>query len=779
MESKFDFSSFKKDNSADLACKRNANYLFCESMNRLFNALQIYTTLNIINNQNDREFFDKFMHEIYDQLVNDYIHFNNHHTHQLEAIHNDIINNKSILNPCQISECKFTLRHHGHISKVPKYILNPALRFYQRVMDSIHFYLFHCFDVGLRVLKAPQSEYQEEETKNEDKYFDSYLSRVHKIIQQRQHLTASFDRFKSDKFEISPTLNENVLQTSTAADKLVKYLNRSILHEGLEDFLCFIRENEYDTDSFELDIKIQPGNIANFAITTKNNDIIQEVTTFILMKQYFSSSYVSGLRFYYWDFYRQLQHIPYEEQSAWNQVGHLTYNICDLFVVSKYSSFKEEILHYKHGKNLNGDLTVNIYRDHVLFKVNKYMISDIVKQTKAAYVEYLNHHYEIARMTPIQRRHLISLVLYTDFSYLSSDFSKSLRPRTYFEHVIAIKGRNSKYHYLSKYLRETVEIYGKCRYEDDDNPGLKGPFYCGLSVVVHLPQFNITLCSPTSTTKLITVAMTFSGRDGMILQLNNNCQGKLDTLRAFDASWISEYREEMERIYFGGYHLIQVESVRIRKTNQNFEEIIHGLCYLDNMITGAKQEQSGKRVPVAKKHIELIKNLFSQILNKYAKKQYDQYVLSSFYSFTLHKQQIILDLHELSIANKTMKDIILYELDKRWPEDEVVRNYNDFSNLFRKQMVFIFKNTESIIITTTSSDGYYSYSISMIALLCLMEHSSLQQVIVKAFGKYENNWIYSLWCKDSSMLKEYYQKQKWVIKLQPVGTEYWFSIDRI
>eukprot|EP01084_Bolivina_argentea_P221682 375409_1 len=60
------------------------------------------------------------------------------------------------------------------------------------------------------------------------------------------------------------------------------------------------------------------------------------------------------------------------------------------------------------------------------------------------------------------------------------------------------------------------------------------------------------------------------------------------------------------------------------------------------------------------------------------------------------------------------------------------RSDQDFSNLFQLEMLQIFKNVTNIIIETTAPGGFDSYSISLTALLSLIENTSLCQIIVKA-----------------------------------------------
>jgi len=127
--------------------------------------------------------------------------------------------------------------------------------------------------------------------------------------------------------------------------------------------------------------------------------------------------------------------------------------------------------------------------------------------------------------------HVHALLLYTDFSALCTDFSASFRAVERGESLEANKARNGRYHHFAKRLKELVMCYGS----DNANDNSRGPFFCGVSAVLNIPQFAIRLNAPTSTSLHIEVAMRFAGgTDGMIIQLNNeDCQlTKKGTLRA-------------------------------------------------------------------------------------------------------------------------------------------------------------------------------------------------------------------------------------------------------
>ena len=148
---------------------------------------------------------------------------------------------------------------------------------------------------------------------------------------------------------------------------------------------------------------------------------------------------------------------------------------------------------------------------------------------------------------PISRSHLFSIILYCDYSSLSSAFSASFRKVNTFETLKGIKKRNQKYANWSKILKETVKHYGQswgCA--NGSLSRLIGPFYCGMSNLLKMSQFQIYLLSPTSTSVHLSVATNFSGTHGMILEMDNN-KGDCRWLRGMDCSWISRFREEDER----------------------------------------------------------------------------------------------------------------------------------------------------------------------------------------------------------------------------------------
>lgn len=208
----------------------------------------------------------------------------------------------------------------------------------------------------------------------------------------------------------------------------------------------------------------------------------------------------------------------------------------EYYVEAKYCNFKVEIMHYKH-------ITKKQYDNEVRKKAKIYMHTNAIKSIPTAGKD--NAYYKIAEDATISIEHVISVILYTDYSALSAHFSSTFRKAGFFEPLNVSKERNGKYAYFSKFLMETVQVYG----QNGKYGTLSGPFYSGMSRIMKMPQFQIFLSSPTSTSVHLEVAMKFSGGEGIIIEFDNKTHGilKSEYTKGFDVSYISRYPEEDER----------------------------------------------------------------------------------------------------------------------------------------------------------------------------------------------------------------------------------------
>eukprot|EP01084_Bolivina_argentea_P152271 265651_1 len=137
------------------------------------------------------------------------------------------------------------------------------------------------------------------------------------------------------------------------------------------------------------------------------------------------------------------------------------------------------------------------------------------------------------------------------------------------EPVRSVKERNRKYYQISKKLREVIQYYGIDNYCSCNGKEV-GPFFTGISFIMYVPEFCIRLNGPNSTTRHKEIAIRFATRDGMLIKLNNK-YSVADGEPFFDVSWLSAYAEEEERIFIGGRWKMQLQTIIIIETSDDYE----------------------------------------------------------------------------------------------------------------------------------------------------------------------------------------------------------------
>ena len=206
----------------------------------------------------------------------------------------------------------------------------------------------------------------------------------------------------------------------------------------------------------------------------------------------------------------------------------------DNYVSPRFSDFKSEIMEYKYINNI-----INVYKKEINKKAREYHQTQLVKSIGYG-----------SNIIPVS--YLECIILYTDYSDLSTHFSSTFRPNHKYEPFAVTKKRHSQYYWFAKGIKEMMEVFGQCYYKGIGLlDALRGPFYTGMSFVLTLSQFEITLYGPTSTSIHKEVATRFGGQQGMLITFDNT-KGYGQRVKGFDVSWISRYglqEDERYKIY--------------------------------------------------------------------------------------------------------------------------------------------------------------------------------------------------------------------------------------
>ena len=336
-------------------------------------------------------------------------------------------------------------------------------------------------------------------------------------------------------------------------------------------------------------------------------------------------------------------------------------NRSNLFIHSKYKSIKEEIIY-----NNQMALTVKQYKLS-LKKAENFDHCVMVKSMQTRCIDYLE--YGVNKGSVLSMDHLLSIVFYTDWTELSATFTSTFRRRSFYESLSSTKQRNSEYAIWSKHLREVVEYWGSIGWNNDKDKEwnltqnrIKGPFYCGISGQMVLPEYNIRLCGPTSTSSAEEVAHRFGGESGIILRLNNNETISSYYVRIFGCAWISNHRDEEEFLFCGGNGRMQVENVRIIGTNVSYERYLRPLHYFDCILNESKIRHNLK----IKVNDDDIPIMIQLIHHKLCPEQYQNvlppYINRSFNAYIANKHSISLNLEGLRENFKDFLSLIITPL---------------------------------------------------------------------------------------------------------------------
>eukprot|EP01084_Bolivina_argentea_P169070 293111_1 len=644
--------------------------------------------------------------------------------------------------------------------------------FSRDLFDAIHCYILHQYDFGLRIHKNEKNKYLHEYTENKQDHKDGVLSCrddafavITKIIKTKKNILGDISRFtNNNKFLINNNDTVTDIQKEhdiTFMDKL--YENVNILADDLQ-MKRFLYEEEYDSVAMEMDILESNESSSNIS-QHLGESMFKACERYIIDYKISQHSFSTGFTFYYWDYYKHDHEQTDEEKidDVFNVDDYGGYKPYELYVETRYNDIKFEILNNKIYT-----LTLEQFKTS-LTKANKSIATRKAKQLRARDFTYYTLHYQIKPGRRLRVSNLLSIILYTDWSNLCTEFSRTFRKIKVNESLSSVKERNSEYCNWSRLLRETVEGFGE--YSTD----LQGNFFCGMSFVMIMPEVNIRLRGPTSTSTHIEVATRFGGEQGIIIQLQTNDFRNDTQLRGFNCSWVSNYTGEAEYLFVGGFETMRINTIKNLITAENFKVFIKPLYIFDAMINGiivTNTEINQKRI------CSILENLIKHSLqNNNFRNEYPRYINFTFEKLVNSKTTLIFNYHNIK-QFQNLQQILFEGFSMERPKFQQ-------SNLFNKTVFELFKNVRQIIIySSTQRRSTRFYPINLEALLALLCESKLnmsnnfQKIIIKAttisnmshIGNPENypwakvgvSWLVNAF---TPSIESQYNQQNWNIKL--------------
>ena len=437
------------------------------------------------NNVDIKDLEDLFKNR-YTNLVNDFHHILRHHldcgTTETNNYHFERINDEiSKYIRCNINTCnQYKRNERDRESKLSNgyFLQNESneISIYTDILDTMHCYLLHSFDVAYRIKSKDQQKHIIQKPVEE---------RKQEIIKETQQKPKYLNRNDSDggsDEEINPChymdyelKNLKKFQSKKRRNlRNISGLSRRIKHykftTGPSDDESDEMENnndEYknknDNDTSPIKLSDRYSRYSNNTMESNNNDDTQSVISVqslasiaSTVASYTSSSlsdnfrphvntYSFGNRFYYWPFYDGLN-----EKDAWNP----GYKYSHWFIKARHNNLKEELLH-------NSIHRVDKQKYEMAKTKAKILIeSDAFKQMKCDN-HFFKDRYGVYKDDKIKLQHVMSLIFYTDYDKLCYNFSKTFRKIRPTETYKSLKKRNSNFANWARLLRESIECFGQ------------------------------------------------------------------------------------------------------------------------------------------------------------------------------------------------------------------------------------------------------------------------------------------------------------------------------
>jgi len=507
-----------------------------------------------------------------------------------------------------------------------------AVNFHIELLDVIHCYFMHSLDLGLRVSMDAE--------KDEDIVFD--------IDDEEENALALPST--TDEFERKQSMEPH--STTIDSDAMLTMINHDS-YNPQEAEAAATHSALYDDDELKAMESVLSGKRDKFKTLrglnlTENGKFFADLSAEpdddhheLKRAESFTYDHSLGRRFYFWSWYKDNE----AEDIQWN-IGK---KYKELYVERKYENLKDEVINNEIYK-----VALEEFERTYQKAMHYYQMSEVIRSIRCSTVGYGHCHYDVDNNDELHVEHIMSVMLYTDHPYLSSEFTMNCRERGAKETFEAYKARIREYAEWNRSLRETVELYGTTMQASE----LK-TFYTGLSSQIVFNQFRLKICSPLSTSPQLSVIMLFGQNDdGIIIDLGQSAQPG-NTLKYFNCSLFSCYGEEDERLFFGGFAPLQINSIRVVQNQQDYRPFLTTLCYFDTVLCGASDIKN----KCNEGDYERIRHLVHQCKNNDNDNNnaaiYPLYIREMFKQFVMTKERIHLDLQSLHWHYKPFVPLIV------------------------------------------------------------------------------------------------------------------------
>ena len=680
--------------------------------------------------------FLQFNEEVYKMILDDTIHLNEVHKRDATEIRKEWVELYG-LTDCTDLLCKRVTavrgrdRHRGRSSKN----VDGLYAYYESIYHRVHQFIFHSFNSESRRNRLDD---QDETTLTNNKF----------TIVAPSHSTSS-----------GLTLKDALLE---------KLANEQSIHEDtvqrLNDFLF---RNKYDSDAVAVDLENEEdSNLAAIhrdVLITIMSTFVRSINCMFNVRslcifacpeicESLNSRISDNLWFVPYPVQRSLFSTGYsfiykkeQEVTRLDTVPHSWFNhsggdqqinLNSFQVRPRFSSIKEEALN-------SGFLGAEEWMKFVELKAQRFVKTKKARKMVAVRIRYMVGGLREGEAITIH--HLIAVILYCNFSALCTHFSATYRKTDVFESLKSIMDRHSHWYHLGQLLQECVHYFGS------DGETDRGPFYCGLNTILHVPLGGIILYGPCSTTTMREVAVNFARSDGMVLSVDNDGTHYGSRNRHFDCSWISRYFEEDERLFLGEKYPLRLINITLERSAKNYRKMCTLMFILTTLLSGWRMKQDYDTTPNYDLfHLPSFLNDQISTLDLYLKNTFEWFFSST--------RDIIINLWSIDQMSAKLSKFTALVVETVQPnvEYEAVIE-NPAINMVTPSIFGIFDEIDKLIIHSTSRRGRISYRFNIAVLIAGLESqfrklSDEFTVIIKARVQPETR--YKNIPKDIPTLKE-------------------------
>eukprot|EP01084_Bolivina_argentea_P229073 386710_1 len=497
-------------------------------------------------------------------LLNDFDHLLLQHSNEFEEIYNlftGICYEEKI---CDLSQCLMLRRNQRNrfaITKnenaLQKLYFNNDLCVTQQLIDRIHCYYFHTFDIGFKLPMNEVNEINEEIKQNDCDYFSFNIDKLYRSIQA-----------KKSRYQNIVELTRLNSKTNKFSMQIEQYATGYQLYSyGVRYFYWPYYKNKNAT-------------IYDDAHNCSGSTWVMSSFSFKSKCGELSTPAANGVS-----------------------------SVADWYITQKSKNFKQELLD-------NEISHVGVEQlNHQIQKAEKHLKTNRVKDIKCKLKQRASI-YELHYGYRIQAKHLIAVMIYCNFDILQRKFSETYRRKDSNDTPKQMIKRHRNFYFLGKLLRECIECFGMSNATGSD---IK--VYHGVGRNHIFSSMFAHIKGPFSTTTERSVAVSFCNNTGMILELNIDARWALggDTYRlcCFDCQWISDYANEAEVFCIGGLYKFSFNTI-IQTPNVDYILYINGIKQLTHYM-GAGDFPDHDNVPNGYNETQMAFRLLSHEIWRYNK----------------------------------------------------------------------------------------------------------------------------------------------------------------